>query len=229
MPDRRDIAATSFVRGFWPDACPTRRAILEPSAETRSPPGERADARGSAGRVGRARTRSRRGAAIPDRDVRGVEGHQPIAEFPAACARRHCRDLASIVRHGDIDSLDAPRWKVSADSRDHVRGKIKLSRISARPSAHPRSARVLHRARRAGKKNRPHSRHSPGSGVWPGADGIGRAPRPVVRAADARRNGGRRHHLVAFARATLHRAPDRSRRNLRRSGGDRDPQRAAVQ
>ena len=64
--------------------------------------------------------------------------------------------------------------------------------------------------------------------TWRECAGDRRLRTPFWRAADARRRADRRDLLARTVGAAVHRQADRARHDLRRSGGDRDRERAAV-
>ena len=223
--DRRDRICRAGGRG----RSPTSRSS---SADLRRPGGhrhrERAAVRGGAG----AHARADRSAGAADRDHRGAAGHQPLAGRPAAGVRR---DLVKATQLCDAElgimwSYDGEVSTIAAELRHAADARRVFGRHAAATGTR-RRARTGH-ARASACVHVPDVMDDRPTGLATRC-GVVSATGSASRRCSASRccsegTADRRHRDLTAARCGRSPTSRSSSSDLRRPGGDRDRERAAV-
>ncbi len=165
-------------------------------------------------------------AAAADCHRRRAQGHQPLDVRSADGARYADRVGGATVR-GGYGRHYASGWHSLLLRRD-LRLPARTGQLSQERSARAR-ARERNRANASAWQDNSCARRSGGSGIHDGRNPEkGRLSYGARRAASARRKPNRRDFAGASCDATVYRQADRAGYHLRRPGGDRDRERAAV-
>ena len=204
------------------DRAAARRSRTRPSSPSRTP--------GCSGAAGE-QPRPDRGAGAADRDRRGAAGDRQLADRPPAGAGRHRGERRSPVRRrrtrrssaSTANAFCAGR-RASAVAADHRRSSWAACPIDRRGTSPVRGSveptGPIHIPDCRSEIDRVSDRRAR-------SRGSARLPRSLVVAAAARR-GRRSAHPVVGTRSARSPKADRAAGDLRRPGGHRDRERAAV-